>query len=109
MNIMLKTLPNDALLTLAIPAALEEDIVDFLLARPEWASGFTMLAAQGIGSGADQLTAMEQVQGRSARKLVLVAAPEARLHELLQALADELPSNRVSWWIAPLVACGRLA
>lgn len=106
---MLKTLSHDVLLTLAIPAALEEDIVDFLLARPEWASGFTLLAAHGLGAGSALLSPMERVQGRSANRLVLVAAGRPQLELLLESLAAEFPTPHVSYWIAPLTACGRLA
>lgn len=106
---MMKEIANDALLTLAIPTGLEEDIVDFLLAHPEWASGFTLLAAHGIGAGSSLLSPMEQVQGRSAKKLVLIAGRSGLLQSLLQALSDEIPSTHVSYWMSPLLACGRLA
>ncbi|MFA9216175.1 MAG: DUF3240 family protein [Sphingomonadaceae bacterium] len=106
---MLITLPNDTLLTLAIPANLEEDVLDFLLLHPHWASGFSVLAAQGMGQGARLQSTMEMVQGRSARKLVLVAGVAAQLQLLLEALAQELPSPEVAYWMTPLLACGRLA
>lgn len=106
---MIKELANDALLTLAIPTGLEEDIVDFLLARPEWASGFTLLAAHGIGAGSSLLSPMEQVQGRSAKKLVLIAGQSSALESLLHALSQEIPSSHVSYWMSPLLTCGRLA
>lgn len=106
---MLKKLPNDALLSLAIPTGLEEDVVDFLLAHPQWASGFTLLAAHGIGAGSTLLSPMEKVQGRSAKKLVQIAGQLEHLESLLEALASEIPSTHVTYWISPLLACGRLA
>lgn len=106
---MLNIAENDALLTLAIPTTLEEDVVDFLLARPEWASGFTLLPAQGLGAGAPLLSAMERVQGRSAGKLVLIAGQAGRLRALLDKLAAEMPAPHVHYWMTPLLACGRLA
>ncbi len=106
---MTKTLPNDSLLTLAIPVGLEEDILDFLLLHPAWATGFTVLAAQGMGQGALLQSPMELVQGRSGRKLVLVAGVGADLLRLVEALAAEIPSPEVSYWLSPLTACGRLA
>ena len=106
---MIKTLPHDALLTLAIPVGLEEDLVDFLLLHPQWASGFTLLQAQGMGQGAALQSAMELVQGRSARRLVMIAGQLAALQALVAALAEEFPSPQVAYWIAPLLACGRLA
>lgn len=106
---MLKPTSNDSLLTLAIPAALEEDVLDFLLLHPEWATGFSVVAAQGMGKGAVLRSAMELVQGRSGRKLVLVAGVGAHLQLLLEALAGEIPSPDVAYWLSPLAACGRLA
>ena len=105
----MKTLPHDTLLTLAIPVSLEEDILDFLLLHPTWASGFTVLAAQGLGQGAPLASTMELVHGRSARKVVLIAGIQSELEQLLAALAGEIPSPQVAYWMSPLVACGRLA
>ncbi|MCU6497846.1 DUF3240 family protein [Rugamonas sp. A1-17] len=106
---MLKQISNDSLLTLAIPAGLEEDVLDFLLLHPQWATGFSVIAAQGMGQGAVLRSAMELVQGRSARRLVLVAGVGAHLQLLLEALASEMPSPDVAYWVSPLTACGRLA
>lgn len=105
----MKTIPNDTLLTLAIPATLEEDVLDFLSLHPAWATGFSVLAAQGMGQGATLQSTMERVQGRSGRKLVLVAGVGAHLLQLLEALAAEIPSPEVTYWLGPLLACGRLA
>jgi len=60
---MLKNISNDSLLTLAIPVGLEEDVLDFLLLHPLWATGFSVLAAQGMGQGAVLQSPMELVQG----------------------------------------------
>jgi hypothetical protein len=98
----------NALLTLAIPTALEEEVLDFLHANRAWASGFSLLTAQGIGLGAPLQTSMEQVQGRAARKLVMIAGVEDDLRELLQALALEIRNPNVAYWITPLGAYGRL-
>jgi hypothetical protein len=105
----MKTLPNDTLLTLVIPVSLEEDVLDFLLLHPQWAGGFSVMAAQGLGQGARLHSAMELVQGRSARKLVLIAGVLDDLRQLVQALAQEMPSPEVTYWMSPLLACGRLA
>lgn len=100
---------KDALLHLAIPRTLEEEIADFLLLHPALASGFTMIDAQGMGQGVSLLSAMEKVQGRCKRKLILVAGTRAQLLHLLELLKKELPSPDVAYWITPLLAFGRLA
>lgn len=99
----------NALLTLAIPTALEEEVLDFLHVNQAWASGFSILTAQGVGLGAPLQSSMEQVQGRSARKLVMIAGVEEDLRQLLQALGQELRSPNIAYWISPLGAYGRLA
>lgn len=105
----MKFLTNDTLLTLVIPVSLEEDILDFLLLHPKWAGGFSIIAAQGMGQGARLQSAMELVQGRSARKLVLIAGVYAELQLLIEALAAEMPAPDVDYWMSPLLASGRLA
>jgi hypothetical protein len=62
-----------------------------------------------MGQGAPLESNMELVHGRSARKLVLIAGVRSELEQLLAALAAEIPSPRVAFWMTPLVACGRLA
>ena len=52
----------DCLLTLAVPRALEEEILDALLALPELAPGFTVVPGQGIGRSVELASTMEQVQ-----------------------------------------------
>ncbi|MEG0884918.1 MAG: DUF3240 family protein, partial [Janthinobacterium sp.] len=69
--------PCDAMLTLAMPAALEEDVLECLLLHPAWAAGFSVLEAQGMGPGAAYPSSLEQVMGRGRRKLVLVAGVDA--------------------------------
>ncbi|MFT5533878.1 MAG: hypothetical protein ACI8WM_001809 [Burkholderiaceae bacterium] len=105
---MTTTSPYDALLTLAIPVALEEDVLDFLTLHPQWAHGFTIVDAEGMGSGATLLTTMEKVQGRCRRKLVLIAGIDAELRSLLDALAAEIHNADVAWWITALNGFGRL-
>ncbi|OIJ39840.1 MULTISPECIES: DUF3240 family protein [Massilia] len=105
----MKTDANDTLLTLAIPVGLEEDIIDFLLLHPKWAGGFTILGAQGAGQGARLQSPMELVQGRSARKLILIGGLRTELDSLLAALAADIPSPEVSYWMSPIIASGRLA
>lgn len=106
---MLIDKPFDAMLTLALPVALEEDILDFLLMHPEWAAGFTVVDAQGMGNGATLRSAMEKVQGRSRGKLVFIAGVDPQLRALLAALSCAIPSREVTYWMSPVSAFGRLA
>ena len=97
------------MLTLALPAALEEDILDFLLLHPSWTAGFSVLEAQGMGPGAAYPSTLEQVRGRGRRKLVLIAGIDADLRLLVGALAARLPKPDIAYWISPVLCHGRLA
>ncbi|MFT5645153.1 MAG: hypothetical protein ACI83P_002719 [Janthinobacterium sp.] len=98
----------NAMLTLAIPLTLEEYVLDFLLLHPAWASGFSIVDAEGMGQGASLLSTMEKVQGRSRRKLVLIVGQMDELQLLLKALGDEIRNPDVAYWIYPIAAFGRL-
>lgn len=102
-------LNHDALLTLAIPVTLEEDVLDFLLLHPAWAAGFSVVDAQGMGHGTLLESSMERVQGRSTRKLVMIAGNQVHLRLLLEALALEIRNPHVAYWISPVSSYGRLA
>jgi hypothetical protein len=96
------------MLTLAIPITLEEDVLDFLLLHPVWASGFSIVDAEGMGQGASLLSNMEKVQGRSRRKLLLIVGRMDELQLLLTALGAEIRNPDVAYWICPMTAFGRL-
>lgn len=98
----------NAMLTLAIPINLEQDVLDFLLLHPQWASGFSIVDAEGMGQGASLLSNMEKVQGRSRRKLVLIVGQQSELPLLLEVLGAEIRNPDVAYWITPITAFGRL-
>ena len=101
--------PGDCLLTLAVPHALEEALLDLLEDCPELRGGYSVIPAQGLGPGAALHTAMEQVQGRARRVLVQAVILQSELDALLARLRAQLPSGEVSYWVVPLLAQGRLA
>lgn len=100
---------HDCLLTLSCPAGLEEELIDLLREHPEWVSGFTSLAGEGFGSGTQLHSAMEQVRGRSRRRLLQVVLSQADVDPLVQALRAALPSDEVAWWTTPVTGFGRFA
>jgi len=97
----------DCLLTLAVPQALEEEILDALLALPALAPGFTVVRGQGIGGHVELASTMEQVQGRARRVLVQVAMEQAQVQPLIDTLRAALPSPQVAYWVVPLLTFGR--
>lgn len=99
----------DAMLTLAIPAALEADVLDFLLLHPELAPGFSLADAQGMGQGASLRTPMEQVLGRCRRKLIYIVGSVERLGRLTTAMGGQLRNPEIVYWVTPVLQFGRLA
>lgn len=99
----------DCMLTLVFPAALEEDVLDFLLGRPEWVSGFSVIRGEGFGAGASLRSTMEQVRGRAHRVLVMLLLAEIHRVPLLDELRARYPSDEVAWWTTPVGDFGRLA
>lgn len=94
-------------LTLALPAALEEEVLDHLQAHPEWARGFSVARAEGFGGGAGLHTAMERVRGRARRRLVTVILSQTHAESLLNSLREQFKSPEMAYWITPLLASGR--
>lgn len=98
----------DCLLTLAIPSALEDDLLDLLQRLPQLAPGFTLVPAQGMGQHIHLATAMEQVQGRARRVLIHMALAQAHIAPLLQQLRQALPNPQIAYWVQPLITFGHL-
>ncbi len=97
----------DCMMTLALPLALEEPIIDFLLEHPEWVGGFSSIDAQGMGRGAGLKSAMEKVQGRARRRLIQLLLRSADIPPLVEAIRKEFHTPEVAYWVAPLMAFGR--
>ena len=99
----------DCLLTLSCPAELEEEFIDLLREQPQWVSGFTTLSAEGFGAGTSLHTTIEQVRGRSRRRLLQILMRGPDVPALLEVLASRVPSNEVAWWTMPVEGFGRFA
>lgn len=100
---------HDCLLTLSCPAEVEEELIDLLREHPQWVSGFTSLAAEGFGSGTKLHSAMEQVRGRSRRRLLQVVLSQTHVAALIDVLRTAIPSDEVAWWTTPVTGFGRFA
>jgi hypothetical protein len=97
----------DVVLNIACPAALEEELIELLRSRPEQVSGFTTIPAEGFGSGTRLHSAIEQVRGRSRRRLLQVLLASSEVGPLVEFLRAELPSDEVAWWTQPVSGFGR--
>jgi hypothetical protein len=96
------------LLTLALPLAREEALLDLLQDCPELVQGYSVLPAQGLGAGAALASVMEQVQGRARRVLVQAVLRQVDLAPLLSRLRAQLAAADVQYWAVPVLAVGRL-
>jgi len=99
----------DCLLTLALPLALEEEMLDLLRQHTDLVPGFSVIQGHGIGGHAPLTTAMEQVQGRARRVFVHMAMRSGDVAPLVARLREVLQSPQVFYWAVPLQAFGRLA
>jgi hypothetical protein len=52
---------------------------------------------------------MEQVRGRSRRRLLQILLSQEHVPPLLDALRIAIPSEEVAWWTVPVSGFGRFA
>lgn len=98
--------PPDCCLSLIVPKALEETVVDLLLEREALVPGFTTLVADGHGPNAQFRTARERVRGRAHCVLVLAMLETSCARQLLAELKAELEGTDIVWWLSPITAYG---
>lgn len=99
----------DCLLTVALPLALEDEMLDVLRQYPELVPGFSVVHGHGLGAGATFNTLMEQVQGRARRVFVSMVMRRADVPTLLGHLRAAFHAPEVFYWATPLLMSGRLA
>jgi hypothetical protein len=91
-------------LTLLAPAALEEQIVDLLLAEePIARAGFTTQDVRGHGEAAAYKSVLEQVRGFTRLVEIAVTAPESDIRSLLVGLKEALPDRGIAYRIMPVL------
>ena len=100
--------PPTCLLTMIFPVAMEERVVDELLANPRLASGFTTWPVDGHGRHTGYATRADEVRGRSRRVRMEVATREEDARALLEQLAQALPGGAITWWVTALASVGRI-
>ena len=101
--------PYDCVLTLALPQALEEEVLDLLLAHPEGVDGFSVVQTEGHGRQVQLPSVMEQIRGRARRCQVTVLMHQVHTAALLQTLQQAFSHPQAAWWITPLTSFGRFA
>ena len=99
--------PYDCQLTLAFPVELEEELIDLLREMQPLVSGFSIMPAEGFGAGARLLSTIEQVRGRSRRRLAQLLLRQEQVAAVIDTLRERLRSAEMAWWTVPVTGFGR--
>lgn len=95
-----------ACLTLVLPSALEEQVIDHLLQHPEWIGPFTAHPADGHGAPSAIASPEEQVRGRAHRVRIEILIDAAHAQDLIAHLQEDLRGADIFWWLTPVAATG---
>jgi hypothetical protein len=96
-------------LTLLLPQALAEEVVDLVLLQIPILGGgpFTTLTVDGHGTPGDLSNVHEQVRGRAARTRIDLLMKDANTAVLLiDSLRVKLSDAAIDWWLIPVLDCG---
>jgi hypothetical protein len=97
----------DCSLTLVFPKALEEELIDSLLERPEWVRGFTISQVEGKGQVVRLSGVVEEVRGRARRVQIQTVLNCEDARALISHLKALLPNPEVAYWLSPIIEFGR--
>ena len=98
---------KECLLILVATPAVEESLVDWLLAREEL-SGFSSNRIDGHGSRPDELSLAEQVTGRQRKVMFHVHTDCEAVKELIPRLGQDFAGAGLHYWVMPLIDAGPL-
>jgi Protein of unknown function (DUF3240) len=96
-----------AAISISVPPALEDSVVDWLLERDS-ESGFTAYHAYGHGSSHEHLTISEQVRGRQRRTIFRVVVTLPELDGLLAKLESDFGGADLYYYAVPILRSGHL-
>ena len=97
---------EQALLTLIVPPAVRNQIIDHLLQFED--QGFLSLPVAGHSSNHEHLNVAEQIAGREQRLMLQAHGKPDELEAVLASLVTEFSGAAIHYWIAPLLQAGRL-
>jgi Protein of unknown function (DUF3240) len=96
-------------ITIVIPTAIEDDIVESLLQIQPPIEGFTTIDAEGHGQSFDNARTHECVRGRVERKMLLMVLPRVRADAVIELLRRSIKCAEAAWWIESVEQFGRLS
>lgn len=98
---------DSVILTLVAPRALEEKLIELLLAHETaGAAGFTVRELHGYGRSLVYTTIGEQISGRVRQVELRLVLPAGHAQEVTEHLAVALRGQNVVWQLTPLVTAG---
>lgn len=95
----------NTMLVLNINPALEEDMVDYLLAK-DIVQGFTSYRVNGHGDNL-HMTVAEQVSGRRRRLQFELILDQQFISEIISGLSDQVGVD-IAYWQQPITDYGKL-
>ncbi len=96
---------TEYLVTLNVPSALEEAVVDCLLTL-ESEHGFSSFPVNSHDHRNEGLSLAEQVTGRQKKIRFQMYLPEQELAALLDQLRTEFAGSGIRYWVLPVVENG---
>lgn len=98
---------GEALLTLVMPPALSDLMVDWLLEQSE-VVGFISLPVNGHGGEEHAMSAAEKVAGYTKGWMIQTHMPQKKACELLTRLEKSFAGSEIHYWMTPLIVGGHL-
>jgi hypothetical protein len=99
---------NHCLLTLNLPLALEDEVLDVLLAHPDWCDGYSVVHTEAFGRDVALPSVMEQIRGRARRCDLRLSLPRERVDLVLAALKQACPNPSIAYRVIAVEAHGSL-
>ena len=99
--------PDTAAVTLNVAPALEERVIDWLLAREDVAT-FTSAVVYGYGADSQGLSVAEQVGGRRRRSELTIEVPADAVDAWLTDLATAFAAMEIGYRVTPVLLSGQL-
>jgi len=98
---------SQGILVLIAPTAIEEDLVDFLLAE-EHEQGFSSRRINGHSARHEGLTALEQVTGRQQHVSFQIQTSREVADEMLKRLQISFKGVGIHYWFVPVSNAGHI-
>ena len=94
-----------ALIMLTLSPALEDSLIDWLLANDD-ISGFSSVPVRGHGAQHFRLSHTEQVTGRQRRVQFQIQLPWESVEEFIASARSQFTGTDVHFWVLPVLADG---